>query len=77
MSHDAAKIKADEMYDALWGLDDEDAVYSIMSSAKSTHNMSLISKYYGMRKGESLADNLGYEMGAEDELDRMLEILRY
>jgi hypothetical protein len=77
MTHDLAKIKADEMYDALWGADDEDAVYSLMRSAKSKDNMSLISKYYGLRQGQSLADNLGYEMGSEEELKRMLEILRY
>lgn len=77
MSHDAAKIKADELYDALWGADDEDAVYSIMRSAKSKNNMSLISKYYSLRQGQSLADNLGYEMGSKEELERMLEILRY
>lgn len=77
ITHFFAKEKADELWDALWGADDEDEVYSILRSAKSKDNMSLISKYYTIRHDSSLADNLSYEMGSKEEVQRMLEILQY
>ena len=75
MTHFAAKVAADELEDDLSGADDEEAVFGILQSAKSTNNMSLISHYFQLRHGESLADRLTYDMGSEEELDRMLEII--
>lgn len=77
ITHNLAKVKADELNSALWGADDEDAVYAILRSAKTKDNMSLISKYYALRHDQSLSDNLGYEMGSEEEIERMLEVLKY
>lgn len=77
ISHDLAKETADKLYDALYGNDDEEAVYSLLASAKNINNLSLVSKYYFQRKGVSLVDNLVGDMDSLEELTRTYDIIQY
>lgn len=78
ITHNNAKIKADELEDSFgfWD-DDEEKVYGVLSSIKSPDDMSLVSKYYGIRHGVSLVDEMGEQLGDEDEAKRMWQIVKH
>ena len=78
ITHQNAKIKADELEDAFgfWN-DDEEGVYRSLQSVKSADDMSLISKYYGLRHESSLVDDMSYHLGDEDEAKRMWSIVKH
>lgn len=63
ITHEKAKQLADQIYDAIdysvykvesWFDDDEEAVYGAISSAGSVANLSLVSRMYEARYGDSL-----------------------
>lgn len=76
ITHQRAKEIADKLNKALSGADDEEAVYALLADAKNLNNLSLISYYYQMRHKQSLVDNLAYDMGSEEELQRMVSIVQ-
>lgn len=77
ITHDNAKIKADELHKAFgfWN-DDEEQVYGVLRQVGTVDNMSLVSKYYQIRQGSSLVDELAYYLDDEDEAKRMLMIAK-
>jgi hypothetical protein len=78
ISHNAAKIKADELEDAFgfWN-DDEEGVYRVLQSIATPDDMSLVSKYYGIRHESSLVDDMSYHLDDEDEAKRMWTIVKH
>ena len=76
ISHEFAKSLADDIEDALSGIgDDEDAVYSVIKSSGSEHNMSLISHYYKIRHQEDLSARIIRDFNS-DERKTVLELLK-
>lgn len=77
ISHNAAKVKADEINDAFGVFnDDEEQVYRVLSSVSNPHDMSLIAKYYSLRHGSSMVDDMSYYLDDENEAKRMWEITK-
>ena len=78
ITHNSAKIKADELEDAFGVFnDDEQQVYRVLQSIKSADDMSLVSKYYSIRHGSSMVDDMSYYLDDEDEAKRMWEIVKH
>ena len=78
ISHQGAKIKADELESAFGFFnDDEEKVYRVLQSIKTPHDMSLVSKYYSIRHDSSVVDSLSYYLDDEDEAKRMWSITKH
>lgn len=78
ITHHNAKVKADELEDAFGFFnDDEEQVYRVLQSIKSADDMSLVAKYYGIRHGSSMVDDMSYYLDDEDEAKRMWQIVKH
>jgi len=76
LSDSRAKILADKVYDA-GGVfnDDEDTFYAVLTEAGTPDNLSMVSHYFQIRHGKSMADWYTYYMSDNDEVFRIKQIL--
>jgi hypothetical protein len=76
ISHFRAKELADQLDDAISGSGtDEDSLFGALREAKNPNNLSLVSKYYGVRKGMSLVDRIINDLN-DNELNQVLTTLK-
>ncbi len=77
ISHFRAKELADQLDDSISGAGtDEDSLFGALREAKSPNNLSLVSKYYGVRQGMSLANRIVSDL-SDDEIGQVLTTLGY
>lgn len=78
ISHESAKIKADDLKKSFGFFnDDEEGVYRVLQSINTPDDMSLVSKYYALRHGSSVVDDLSYYLDSDDEAARMWSITKH
>tara|TARA_R110001592_G_scaffold350599_1_gene646876 strand:- start:9420 stop:9917 length:498 start_codon:yes stop_codon:yes gene_type:complete len=83
ITYDRAKALAEQISDAIgytinpktWFDDDEEAVYGAVQSAGSVYNMSLVSRMYEAKYGESLSGRIGSKFNPA-EMEKVKTIIK-
>ena len=76
ITFDRAKQLADQIYDS-FGIfnDDEEAIYGAIQSAGSIANLSLVSRMYQARHGDSLGAEIANSLNTE-EMNKVIQIIK-
>lgn len=77
ITHERAKILADQIYDAGGYInDDEGAILSALSEAGTKANLSRISHYFAQRHSKSMGDYITYYMDDRSETKQLIDVLK-
>jgi hypothetical protein len=77
ITHERAKILADQIYNA-GGLinDDEGAILSALSESGTKANLSRVSHYFAQRHSQSMGDYITWYMDDKSETKQLIDVLQ-